>query len=514
MTPTLRLILGDQLNPHHSWYDRVDQQCLYVVAELKQETGYVRHHLQKVAALFLAMEAFARHLAEQGHQVVHLPLDDTTRFADLPELLTHLCALHEVARLEYQLPDEYRLTRQLADLRLPGIEIRGVESEHFLLPRARLNQYFSADHPLKMETFYRRMRRELGILMDEGKPSGGRWNFDARNRHPISDDEARAVPQPCLFANDCRPVLARLRRHGIDTLGHCPEQLIWPVTRLQALQQLQHFCRHLLPRFGQFQDALTETGPHAWTLYHSRLSFALNTKMLHPMEVIRAAVAAHEYHPERVDLAQVEGFVRQILGWREFVRGIYWSRMPGYAKENALGARRPLPGWFWTGHTRMRCLARAIDQSLTHGYAHHIQRLMVTGTFCLLAGIDPDEVDQWYLGIYVDAFQWVELPNTRGMSQYADGGVLATKPYAASANYLNRMGNHCQRCPYDPKQKSGDHACPFNSLYWHFIHRHSDRFARHPRMGMIYRHWFGLAPKQQDAVLERARQCLASLEQL
>ncbi|BDY04120.1 cryptochrome/photolyase family protein [Ferrimonas sp. YFM] len=514
MTPTLRLILGDQLNTHHSWFQQVEPNCLYLLAELKQETGYVRHHIQKVAAIFLAMEAFARHLKAQGHQVLHLTLDDTQRFDTLPQLLMHHCALHEVSRLQYQTPDEFRLEQQLAQMRLPGIEVESVESEHFLLPRSAIADYFPADRPLKMETFYRRMRREQRLLMDGDKPQGGQWNFDARNRNPISDMEALAVPSPCLFANDCHSTLARLKRHGVDTLGHCPEQLIWPVTRLQSLQQLQHFCRYLLPHFGQFQDALTETGPHAWTLYHARLSFALNTKMLHPMEVIRAAIAAHEHHPQEIGLAQVEGFVRQILGWREYVRGIYWSRMPDYERLNSLDATRSLPAWFWNGDTRMRCLSQAIGQSLNYGYAHHIQRLMVTGTFCLLAGIDPDEVDRWYLGIYVDAFQWVELPNTRGMSQYADGGVLATKPYAASANYLNKMGNHCRQCAYDPKAKVGDNACPYNSLYWHFINRHSDRFAHHPRMGMIYRHWFGMDPQQQEAVLAQAEQYLGNLEDL
>jgi deoxyribodipyrimidine photolyase-related protein len=297
---------------------------------------------------------------------------------------------------------------------------------------------------------------------------------------------------------------------GVRTLGYANETaLAWPLSRSEARAGLAVFVNQVLPYFGRFQDAMSFREP---LLFHSALSFALNTKMLHPRELIDAAVTAYE--AGRVDIAACEGFVRQILGWREYMRGVYWSRMPDYAKSNALCASRPLPRWYWTGETHMACLSHAIDQSLRLAYAHHIQRLMVTGNFALLAGCDPDEVDAWYLGIYIDAFEWVEMPNTRGMSQYADGGVVASKPYAASASYIGRQSDYCKSCRYDAGRRHGADACPFNSMYWDFLLRHEADFAANPRMAMPYKAWQRMSEVEREATLAQARDYLSRLDDL
>ena len=317
-----------------------------------------------------------------------------------------------------------------------------------------------------------------------------------------------------MFANPVGSYLERIKKHKIDTLGSGTEELLWPVNRQQSLQLLDFFCEYCLPNFGRFQDAMTQHGESRWSLYHSRISFALNCKILHPMQVIDAALKRFSETDSGVDLAQVEGFVRQILGWREYVRAVYWVNMPDYAKGNSFGAERDLPDYFWTGETKMACMKQAIDQSLEYAYAHHIQRLMVTGNFALLAGIDPDQVDQWYLGIYIDAIERVEMPNTRGMSQFADGGLIATKPYAASGSYINKMSDYCKDCHYSVKERFTEDACPFNSLYWHFMQRHSERFSRNPRTAMAYRTWDKMDSEVRQALLARADFYLENLNDL
>jgi len=510
----LRLILGDQLNPRHSWYRQQDSSVIYLLAELRQETDYTRHHVQKVCAFFAAMAGFAAALKKAGHRVLHLTLDDTADDADLPALLRRLCQDLEIQQLDYQRPDEYRLLQQLRALSIDGVTLVEADTEHFLLPFDDIAQQFKPGKHRKMEFFYRDMRRRFQVLMDGDQPRGGKWNFDADNRNRLSTEDIDALPQALCFSNKVGSILQRLQRHGVDTFGTASKELLWPVNRRQAEDLLAFFCDALLPLFGRFQDAMTGNSPHAWSLYHSRLSFALNAKLLHPMQVIDAALRAFENHPEAIDIAQIEGFVRQILGWREYVRGVYWANMPDYQSRNALGATRALPRWFWDGNTRMRCQQHAIGQSLEFAYAHHIQRLMVTGNFCLLAGIDPDEVDQWYLGIYVDAIEWVELPNTRGMSQFADGGIVATKAYSASGNYLNKMSDYCGDCHYNVKQKTGERACPLNSLYWDFMLRHRAQFERNPRVGMVYRNWDRMSKDKREAVLDHAGDLLAKLDEL
>lgn len=512
---TLRLILGDQLNVHHSWFNSPDDNVIYLIAELKQETAYVKHHIQKLCAFFTAMEVFAKELETKGHHVLHLTLDDTVQFKTLDELIVSIIRRFSAKTFEYQRPDEYRLLQQLENLKIPN-NVKGdvVDSEHFLVPFDEVSNYVKAMQHNRMETFYRKMRKRFNLLMHGGQPLGGKWNYDGDNREKIKPKDLQDIPQPLLFTNDITDKLERTHKHNILTLGHCDDTLLWPVSRAQSLQLLKHFCEHCLPFFGRFQDAMTCQYPEQWTLYHSRLSFALNSKMLSPSEVINSAIDAYEQSDSLITLPQIEGFVRQILGWREYVRCVYWVNMPHYRERNQLNAQRNLPQFFWDGNTKMNCMKQAIDQSLTYAYAHHIQRLMITGNFCLLTGVHPGQVDDWYLGIYIDAIEWVEMPNTRGMSQFADGGWVATKPYSAGGNYVNKMSDYCKSCHYKVKEKSSEDACPLNSLYWHFMNQHRDKLVNNPRIGMVYRSWDKQSEESQQATLARANWCLKNLEAL
>jgi deoxyribodipyrimidine photolyase-related protein len=510
---TLRLILGDQLNRQHSWYQQQDDGVLYLIAELHQEAHYVTHHIQKLSAFFAAMEAFASSLRSDQHQVSYLTLDDSAKYASLPQLLEALCQEYGVQHFEYQQPDEYRLAQQLQSLDIDA-QVVCCDTEHFLLPKAEISNYINAGKHNRMESFYRKMRLRFDVLMDGKQPQGERWNFDGENRQKLKPTDLELVPQPLLFANPVDSILQRIEKHQIASLGSMTEQLLWPVNEQQSLQLLEFFCQHCLPNFGRFQDAMTGKGENRWSLYHSRISFALNSKILHPLQVIEAALRRFDEPDSPVDLAQIEGFIRQILGWREYVRAVYWANMPNYAERNALDAERDLPDYFWTGRTKMSCMKQAIDQSLDYAYAHHIQRLMVTGNFAMLAGIDPAQVDNWYLGIYIDAVEWVEMPNTRGMSQFADGGLIATKPYAASGSYINKMSDYCKDCHYSVKERYTEQACPFNSLYWHFMQRHSEKFSKNPRTAMAYRSWDKMDSQVKAALLTRAKFCLENIEQL
>ncbi|MCL1137874.1 cryptochrome/photolyase family protein [Shewanella pneumatophori] len=540
----LRLILGDQLNAAHSWYQQQDDDTLYVLAELKQETDYVKHHVQKVCAFFAAMQAFANALRNAGHRVLHLTLDDTAKYQDLPALLTGLMSQYQVREFHYQLPDEYRLRQQLSlfcrELSIPAMAF---ETEHFYLSDSELKDYFFEGKKHRLEHFYRKLRCRFKLLMQGDEPAGGQWNYDAENRQKLKATDFAVVPAPLMFTNDVSDILTRLKRHNVKTIGLAHSSLLWPITRHQANELLQYFCRHCLANFGRFQDAMTHeldmlaapvngelalapasdakveqvTTPEykkQWSLYHSRLSFALNAKILSPQHVVDTAIATYQQADGAITLAQIEGFVRQILGWREFIRGVYWANMPEYACLNHLGAKRELPSWFWSGNTNMNCMQQAIKQSLDYAYAHHIQRLMVTGNFCLIAGIDPDEVDAWYLGIYIDAIEWVEMPNTRGMSQFADGGIVGSKAYAASGNYINKMSDYCSGCQYEVKQSHSDNACPLNALYWHFMQQHIDDFKANPRTRMVYANWLKKPPEAQQLILQRAEFLIRNIDNL
>ncbi|CCQ12536.1 FIG004436: Protein related to deoxyribodipyrimidine photolyase [Pseudoalteromonas luteoviolacea B = ATCC 29581] len=508
------MILGDQLNAGHSWFKTKSDNTLYVIAELKQETNYVKHHTQKVVAFFAAMEQFAQALRKAGHHVLYLTLDDTHAFDSLESLLHDLMTGFKCEQFEYQRPDEYRVIKQLREFGLQLAQCSEVDTEHFMLPFEEIELIFEPKKHHTMEFFYRMMRKRFKILMQGNKPLGDKWNFDGENRSALKQHELSEIPEPLCFSNNVSSIVERLTRHKVATFGECTNTIIWPVTRLQAIELLNYFCQHQLVRFGQFQDAMTCQSQFAWSLFHSRLSFALNAKILHPSIVIQSAIQAFEAPNSGISLAQIEGFVRQILGWREFIRGIYWRNMPEYETYNTLNATRALPHYFWNGQTNMRCVSEVVKQSLKNAYAHHIQRLMVTGNFALLTGLNPNEVDKWYLGIYIDALQWVELPNTRGMSLHADNGIIATKPYAGGGNYINKMSDYCKHCHYNVKTKHGDKACPFNSLFWDFLIRHQTTFETNPRMAMMYRTWQKQSSEEQHKTLQQAQFYLSNIEQL
>ncbi|WP_226668293.1 cryptochrome/photolyase family protein [Microbulbifer aggregans] len=502
---TLRLILGDQLNHHHSWYRNDSAETLYFIAEMRQETDYVCHHIQKVAAFFEAMEAFAGWLQSRGKQVIHYRLDHPDNTQKLGTNIANLIQTHGIEKFEYQLPDEYRLDQQLQQLADDlSIETQAFDSEHFLTQRDELAQFFNSKKSLLMESFYRHMRRKHNVLMENEEPVGGEWNYDKSNRKKWKGKPA--IPHERGFRKDVRTTLARIESAEVKTFGHIdPQHFSWPTTRKDGLKVLRHFCTHLLVHFGDFQDAMD---PDEAYLFHSRLSFAMNCKLLHPREVIDAVINHWQQNKNTISLNEVEGFVRQILGWREYMRGVYWCEMPGYAKLNHLQNHRDLPAFYWTAETRMNCLHHAIKNSLEHAYAHHIQRLMITGNFALLTQVHPDQVDDWYLGIYIDAIEWVEITNTRGMSQFADGGQVATKPYISSGSYINKMSNYCQGCCYDVKEKTGEHACPFNSLYWNFLAEKHKYFAENPRMAMMLSLLKKMDPEELKALQKRAHQII------
>lgn len=508
---TLRLILGDQLYENHSWFNNVDDSVLYVMMEMRQETDYVEHHIQKVLAFFAAMRHFSQRLSDHGHHVLYITLDDPENTQELTENLQHLITAKNIKRFEYQLPDEYRLDQQLGDFcESLDIKCQAYDSEHFLADRAAVAFHFQDKKQMVMESFYRMMRKRYDILMEQDKPLGGKWNYDVENRNRY--DGNVPVPQPLNFKNDVSDLKALVESHNVKTMGRLDGSILpWPIHRDQALQMLQHFVDEMLPYFGTYQDAMSQEHE---VLFHSRLSFALNSKMLHPQQVIDAALEAYELGGDTPTLPQIEGFVRQILGWREFMRGVYWAKMPEYETLNFFDHQRKLPHYYWDGKTQMNCMRHAIGQSLDSAYAHHIQRLMITGNFALLAGVHPDAVDAWYLGVYIDAIQWVELTNTRGMSQFADGGIVATKPYVSSANYIDKMSDYCSTCSYDKKQKTGERACPFNSLYWAFFERHRDKLSDNPRIGMMYRTWDRFSDDKKTEILAQAKTYLQDIEQL
>ena len=497
-----RLILGDQLNPAHSWFAAIEpREVCYYFVESREELTYAPHHRQKMLGFLGAMRRFAAFLGELGHNVTYVDLS-----AGVQDIAAYLRAEKDAGRIEAweaQEPDEYRL-----DESLRSVVDHFVSTEHFLTDRQAVATHFSGKKTYLMESFYRMMRKKTGTLMNGDQPAGGQWNYDADNRQAWP--KGHQPPPIPFFNHDLSSLDRELDEAGLPRWGESRSHAFpWPLDRREALQVLNAFVADRLVHFGTYQDALVDHEPY---LYHSLLSFALNTKMLAPMEVIQAAEAA--YRNGHAPLNSVEGFIRQILGWREFVRGIYWAEMPTYADLNFFDHQRPLPSWFYTGKTSMRCVSQAIQQSLSNAYAHHIQRLMVTGNIALLLGLHPDEVDSWYLGIYIDAIEWVEQPNARGMSQYADGGKLGSKPYVSSGAYLNKMSNHCSSCVYSVQDKTGEKSCPFNALYWDFHDRHRAKLEKNPRIGMVYRTWDRMAPPQKTALLDRASWIHEHMEEL
>lgn len=516
MPNTLRLILGDQLNSQHSWFRKVDDSVHYVLMEIRTETDYATHHIQKVIGFFAAMRSFAQELIAQGHQVIYIKIDDKNNQQNFDKNCKALLGKYQCTQFQYLLPDEVRVDEALKNFcttleKDDSVKTEVFDTEHFYSTRNELAKLFEGKKTFLMETFYRQMRKKHKVLMDETlQPLFGKWNFDADNREKLPKGHKPIAP--LLFQNDVQAIEDSIKKVGIKTIGHVDSKnFIWPINRKQALQLLDYFVNNCLHLFGTFQDAMA---PKEWSMYHARISFAMNVKMISPMEVVDKAIAAFQVAVANIAFHQLEGFVRQIIGWREYMRGMYWLKMPEYATLNYFEHENPLPEWFWTGNTKMNCLKDAIGQSLDYAYAHHIQRLMITGNFALLAGVHPDAVDAWYLGIYIDAIEWVEITNTRGMSQFADGGIVATKPYVSSATYINKMSSYCTGCHYDKAKKTGDCACPFNSLYWNFYDKHEAKLSKNARIGMMYNVWRKMQPDDKAALLEQAKFYLEKINSL
>ena len=477
----LVIVLGDQLSLQNPALQAADPARDTVwMCECLAEGNKVWSHKARIAVFLSAMRHFADQLRESGWRVHYLPLGSHTHDT-LDDALAATLSEMAVDGLRMTEAGEYDIQQALdACASARGLPLEVHADTHFLCTRDAFSQWLEGRKQPRMEHFYRRMRQQTGLLMEGKDPAGGQWNFDADNRDSFGRDGPGTLPAPLSFAPDActQQVIKDVERHFPDHPGSL-EHFDWPVTAKQAEAALEDFITHRLPRFGQFQDAMWIGEP--W-LFHARLSCALNLKLLDPMRACADAEAA--WRDGHAPIAAVEGFIRQILGWREYVRGLYWARMPDYRDENALEAQQPLPAFFWNGQTGMACLADTLDGTLRYGYAHHIQRLMVTGLYALLLGVQPRAINDWYLAIYVDAVEWVELPNVIGMSQWADGGVMASKPYVASGKYIDRMSNYCRNCRYRPDQATGPKACPFTTLYWDFLDRHEGRFAGHPRLKM------------------------------
>ncbi len=511
MSKTLRLILGDQLNSNHSWFKTSDDSVTYVMMEIRTETDYATHHIQKVVGFFASMQSFATELQAKGHTVIYLSLNDKNNLQSFEKNINTILAKDTFSQFEYQLPDEYRvdvlLKKYCSQLSIP---FRVFDTEHFYTNRDELGSFFEGKKTFLLESFYRALRKKHHVLMEGDKPLTGQWNYDGENRKKLPKNH-KPTP-PLVFDNDVTQIVSKLKLTDVKTIGNIDAtHFVWPINRKQSLALLEFFVSECLPLFGSYQDAMT---PNEWSLYHARISFSMNVKMISPQEVINRAISEWENRKEAIEFHQLEGFVRQIIGWREYMRGIYWLKMPGYETMNFFNNEEKLPTWFWTGKTKMNCLKDAINQSLDYAYAHHIQRLMITGNFALLAGIHPDEVDAWYLGIYIDAIQWVEITNTRGMSQFADGGIVGTKPYVSSASYIDKMSHYCGSCFYDKSIKTGEKACPFNSLYWNFYDKNEDKLANNPRIGMMYNVWRKMQPEAKAGLLEQADFYLKNINDL
>jgi deoxyribodipyrimidine photolyase-related protein len=502
---TLVIVLGDQLDLEAAAFDGFDAtQDAVWMAEADEESTHVWSSKQRIAIFLAAMRHFAQALGAAGRPLHYTRLDDAgnrgSLAAELRAALQHLTP----QRVVMTAPGDWRVWQALkAVVEEAGLALEICEDRHFFCTVREFAAHAKGRKSLRLEYFYRALRQRHGVLMHEAQPNqplGGQWNFDAANREAFGPQGPGPVPPRASFAPDetTREMIALVETRFAQHPGTLAS-FAWPVTRRQALQSLQMFIDERLPLFGRFEDAMWPGEP--W-LYHSHLSAALNLKLLTAREVVRAAEAA--YHAGKVPLESAEGFIRQILGWREYVRGIYWTQMPGYAELNALEASQDLPAWYWTGETDMACLREALTQTLAHGYAHHIQRLMVTGLFTLLLGVRPQQVHAWYLSVYVDAVEWVELPNTLGMSQYGDGGLMASKPYVATGKYIQRMGGGCAHCRYDPAKRSGARACPFTTLYWDFLMRHEQRLASNPRMALQVKNLARLNAAERAAVAQRA----------
>ena len=498
----LVVVLGDQLDLDAAGFDGFDANLDAVwMAELAGESTQVWSSKPRTALFLSAMRHFALALQSAGRPLHYTRLDAADNAGTLHAQLQADIQRLSPERLVMTAPGEWRVLEVVkAVAAAVGLPLDVREDRHFFCSVREFAAHAKGRKSLRMAYFYSEQRRRHNVLMDGAAPVGGQWSFDADNREAFDAAGPGAVPPRTRFAPDAvtQEVIALVNTRFATHPGQL-DSFAWPVTRAQALQSLHAFITERLPLFGRFQDAMWPGDP--W-LYHAHLSAALNLKLLNPREVVAQAQAA--YLDGRAPLASAEGFIRQILGWREYVRGVYWTQMPAYLERNALGAQEDLPAWYWTGATDMACLRDALAQTLAHGYANHIQRLMVTGLFALMLGVDPKQVHAWYLAVYVDAVEWVELPNTLGMSQYADGGVMGSKPYIATGKYIQRMSPHCKGCRYDPAKRDGDTACPFTTLYWDFLMRHEAMLAGNPRMALQVKNLARLTEAQTLAIQDRA----------
>ena len=503
------LILGDQLHHQLATLKALDRtRDVILMAEVVEEAIYVTHHPQKIALIFSAMRHFAKELKAEGWRVRYHTFQSGSPIRSLLDFVQAQRQLFPVTELVMTQCGEYRLQQQIEQhwsqqLQLP---VQYLDDERFFCSPKQFRHWASRYQTLRMEYFYREMRKQTGYLMQGQQPLGQQWNYDSANRKAWSGSPP--LPEPLCFERDQidLDVLELVEREFSRHPGSLAD-FRWATTRSDARLALQHFIDHSLPHFGDYQDAMVQG---ADTLFHSLLSPYLNCGLLLPREVCDAAEAA--YHAGHAPLNAVEGFIRQILGWREYVRGIYWLYMPEYANRNALQHSAPLPQFYWTGRTQMNCMAECFRNTFQYAYAHHIQRLMVTGNFALLTGVDPQQISEWYLAVYADAYEWVELPNTLGMVMHADSGLMASKPYAASGNYIHKMSDYCKHCSYNVKTRTEPDSCPFNSLYWYFMIRNEAKFRTHPRMGMIYRQLDKLKDRQQ--IISHAQQLLSQINEL
>ncbi len=503
MTRGLHLILGDQLTP--SLLDECDpDRDVVVMAEVRAEATYVSHHPKKIAFCFSAMRHFAEELRDDGWTVDYTKYDDSDAKTSISEALEAAVKEHDPDEIHAVEPGEHRLVKELSDFKH---EVTMRQDPRFISTAEAFEEWADGRKELRMEWFYRDMRKQTGLLMEGDDPVGGKWNLDGENREAAGSDVK--LPEPRTFELDkvTEEVLDLVEKEFGDNFGTL-RPFKFAVTRNDAEAAFDHFIEKALPDFGTYQDAML-TGERF--LFHSVISPYLNAGLLDPLDVCRRAEQA--YHDGDAPLNSVEGFIRQIIGWREYVRRIYFHDGPGYTKCNGLKANRSLPKYYWTGETDMRCMSEAITQTRDEAYAHHIQRLMITGNFALLAGVDPAEVHEWYLAVYIDAYEWVEAPNTIGMSQYADGGLMGSKPYVSGGNYINKMSDYCKNCSYKVSKKTEEDACPFNALYWHFLDRHRKKLGANTRLGNMYRTWDRMADKQ-EAYLRRANDLLERIDDL
>lgn len=509
--PRLIVILGDQLTLNIAALSRSSAESgdIVLMAEVSEEATYVAHHQRKIVFTFSAMRHFADALQHDGWTVRYIKLDHTQNRGSIVGEIVRATEELEISEVVITEPGEYRLHDAFKQLQQAtsdsGPTCTILEDTRFICGHDRFRQWAAGKKQLRMENFYREMRLQTGLLINQGKPEGGKWNYDHNNRKPANSGMSFPLPPKFEIDDITRDVIALVAERYSDHVGNL-DNFWFAVTTQQANEALDHFIDNALATFGDYQDALLSGEKY---LFHAVLSAYINAGLLDPMAVCQRVEQA--YHEGKVPLNAAEGFIRQIIGWREYVRGIYWMQMPSYLDSNYFEHTRNLPKFYWTADTKMACLKAAISQTLDEAYAHHIQRLMVTGNFALLIGVDPVQIHQWYLEVYADAYEWVESPNTIGMSQFADGGLLASKPYIAGGNYINKMSDYCKTCHYKVRQKTGDDACPLNYLYWNFLIRHKDKLQGNHRLAPVYRSLQKMDEQRIDEIQTDSKQFLKTL---